>query len=203
MSLTPAAVVLDLGGVLFRLLPERRLAAFAELTGHSPEQVRRRLFDSGFSRSCDAGQLGTDAAHREGVRLLGRRLGLSRFRRLWASAYEPDAAVVSLARRLKPHTQLALLTNSSTLTREGLEAAFPEVLDLFRPRLFSAEAGQLKPDPRLFRTLLDLLGLEPARVLYVDAAPVNVDAAAALGFATHAFQDAAGLEALLRDRGLL
>lgn len=203
MSITPAAVVLDLGGVLFRLLPERRLQAFARLTGHDPEQIRRRLFDSGFSRSCDAGRLGTDAAYQEAVRLLGRRLSMSRFRALWTTAYEPDAAVVSVARRLKPRTQLALLTNDSTLTREGLEAAFPDVLELFRPRLFSADAGQLKPDHRLFGTLLDLLGLEPARVLYVDAAPVNVDAAAALGFATHPFQDAAGLEVLLRDRGLL
>lgn len=187
------AVVFDLGGVLFRYLPERRLEMFSSLTGMAADDVRRRLMDSGYSRSCDAGRLRGDAAHAEGNRLLGRRLGLATFRRAWISAFEPDPLVVELARSLKDRVPLALLTNNSDLVRDGLESAHPDVLELFRPRLFSAEAGLLKPDPRFFATLLELLGAAPERVLYVDDEPAYADAAAALGMQTIRFHDGAAL----------
>jgi HAD superfamily hydrolase (TIGR01509 family) len=203
MSVKPAAVVLDLGGVVFRHHPDRRLDAFARLTGTTAEQVRRSLFDSGYSTSCDAGRLTTDRAYREGVRLLGTRMSLARFRALWISSFEPDNDVVALAQRLKPLVSLALLTNNSTLVREGLEARYPEILDLFRPRLFSADVGQLKPAPGLFHTLLDLLGTTADRVLFVDDTPANVDAAAALGFRTHRFEGADGLARTLAAEGVL
>jgi hypothetical protein len=82
-----AVVVFDLGGVVFRYLPERRLAMLAELTGRSTTQIRKTLMDSGYSRSCDAGRLDVEGAYREGIRLLGQRLSLDRFAGLWTSAF--------------------------------------------------------------------------------------------------------------------
>jgi FMN phosphatase YigB (HAD superfamily) len=196
-------VVFDLGGVVFRYLPERRLAMLAELTGRSTTQIRKTLMDSGYSRSCDAGRLDVEGAYREGIRLLGQRLSLDRFAGLWTSAFEPDQDVWSIARRLKLRLPLAMLTNNSTLVRLGLESRYPALLELFRPRLFSAEAGLLKPDPRLFRTLLDLLGQPPERVLYVDDEPACADAAAALGMQVIRFSGAAALESALIQRRLL
>lgn len=195
-------VVLDLGGVVFRYRPERRFEGFARLTGLDPTDVRKRLMDSGYSRGCDAGRLNPDAAYREGLRLLGTRMTLERFRDVWISAFDPDTAVVELARQLKAQTSLAMLSNNSTLVAGGLEARYPEVMELFRPRLFSAEAGILKPDPRLFRTLLDLVGESAERVLYVDDEPVHVAAAGALGMQTCRFTDAAGLAVRLDELGL-
>lgn len=203
--MTIAAVVFDLGGVVFRYHPERRFDGFAGATGLAAAEVRKRLMDSGYSRSCDAGRLDADGAYREGVRLLGSRLGMRRFRDLWIAAFEPDDAVVALARRLRTEAKvpLAMLSNNSALVRSGLEARHAGVLDLFRPRLFSAEAGLLKPDPRLFRTLLTLLGLEGHQVLYVDDDPVHADAAAALGFTSLHFTGADALADRLGRAGLL
>ncbi len=197
------AVVFDLGGVVFRYRPERRLEAFAAVAGRSPEAVGKALMDSGYSTSCDAGRLTGEAAYREGIRLLGRRIGFERFRSLWISAFEPDPDVVGLAVRLRPRVQVAMLTNNSDLVRGGLEARYPEVMELFRPRVFSADAGLLKPDPRLFSTMLDLLGLGPARVVYVDDDAAHADAAAALGMDSCRYQSAAALACALRARKLL
>lgn len=199
---TPQAVVLDLGGVLFRYRPERRLETLRRLTGLSAAEIRRRLMDSGYSRSCDAGRLRGEAVHAEANRLLGRRLGLQTFQGAWISAFEPDPQVVALARRLKDRVPLALLTNNSDLVRDGLETAHPEVMELFRPRLFSAEAGLLKPDPRFFATLLELLGTSPPQVLYVDDEPACADAAAALGMRAVRFEDGAALCRVLTEAGL-
>lgn len=198
-----AAVIFDLGGVVFRYHPEKRLAGFARLTGLPPDALHKRLVASGYSRSCDSGRLKGEAAYREGVRLLGARLSLERFRELWVRAFEPDTAVVEIARRAKARVSLAMLSNNSDLVRAGLESRYGEVLELFRPRLFSADAGLMKPDPRLFRTLLELMGLPAERVLYVDDESAHVAAAAALGLATHHFTDAADLRRALTARGCL
>ncbi len=196
-------MIFDLGGVVFRYRPEVRLAAFAAVSGRSLADVRKALMDSGYSRSCDAGRLSGEAAYREGVRLLGRRIGFERFRSHWIDAFEPDEAVVALARQLKPKLPVAMLTNNSDMVRSGLEARFPDIMELFRPRLFSAEAGLLKPDPRLFRTLLELMGLAAEQVLYVDDDPAHADAAASLGLDACRYQSAAALERDLEARGLL
>jgi len=189
--------------VLFHYRPQRRLEQFASASGQPPDTLRKRFIDSGYSRSCDAGRLKADAACEEGIRLLGQRIGFARFRALWITAFEPDPAVVDLAVRLKQRLPLALLTNNSELVRSELEARYPEVLALFRPSLFSAEAGLLKPDPRLFRTLLNLMDLAPEQALYVDDEPAHADAAEALGLATHRYRSAELLERDLYQRGLL
>lgn len=198
-----AAVAFDLGGVVFRYRPERRLDAFARATGRSPAELQKALIDSGYARSCDAGRLTGDAAYREGTRLLGQRLGFGRFRSIWIEAFEPDPDVVALVRRLREQLPVAMLTNNSDLVRSGLEARYGDVMELFRPRVFSADTGVLKPDPRLYRTLLELLDQPPERVLYVDDEPVCTATAAALGMPAHRFESAASLRALLASEGLL
>lgn len=198
-----AAAVFDLGGVVFRYRPERRLDAFARATGRSAAELQKALIDSGYARSCDAGRLTGEAAYREGTRLLGQRLGFGRFRSTWIEAFEPDPDVVALVRRLRERLPVAMLTNNSDLVRSGLEARYGDVMELFRPRVFSADTGMLKPDPRLYRTLLELLEQPPARVLYVDDEPVCTAAAAALGMPAHRFESAASLQTLLASQGLL
>jgi HAD superfamily hydrolase (TIGR01509 family) len=198
-----AAVAFDLGGVVFRYRPERRLAAFAAATGRSPERIRKALMDSGYARSCDAGRLCGEAALHEGLRLLGQRMSYARFRDCWIAAFEPHPEVVALTRRLQGRTPLAMLTNNSELVRSGLEQRYPDVLAPFRPWVLSADIGVLKPDPRLYRTLLDLLGKSPEQVLYVDDEPACAAAAAALGMTAHRFGSPAELESCLRRHGVL
>lgn len=198
-----AAVAFDLGGVVFRYRPERRLAGLARASGRTESALRKALIDSGYSRSCDAGRLSGDAAYREGIRLLGQRMSLATFRNHWISAFEPDPDVVALVRNLRERLPVAMLTNNSSLVRSGLEARYPDVMDLFRPRVFSADTGLLKPDPRLFQTLLDLLHVPAQRVLYVDDEPAYAAAAASLGMTGHRFESAGALQAWLAGRTLL
>jgi 2-haloacid dehalogenase len=69
-------------------------------------------------------------------------------------------------------------------------------LDRFEGVVVSGDEGVAKPDPRLFGILAERYGVDPPTSLFVDDAPANVEAAAALGFATERFTDAASL----RDR---
>lgn len=197
------AIVFDLGGVVFRYLPQRRLDALAHQTGLGQTTLTRRLFDSGFSASCDGGTLTGEQIHREACRLIGRRMSMKKFSTLWLTAFAPDENVVNLVRRLGTRYRLALATNNSTMVREGLTREYPEVMNLFRPQVFSCDLGVMKPDPRMFRTLATLLDTRPENTVYIDDSPVNVAAAASLSMIAIRFTSAEDLCGRLESLKLL
>jgi len=73
----------------------------------------------------------------------------------------------------------------------------------FRDIVVSAHEGVIKPDPRLYRIALDRMGRRADEVLFVDDSPPNIDAARALGFDVHLFEDPAALRPALAARQLL
>ncbi len=196
-------MLFDLGGVLFHYEPERRWTALAAMTGLSAAEVQKRLSTSGYSQACDTGRYRGKRLYDEAYRLLGQRLSRERFVHGWVSAFRPDETVLDLALRLKENTPIALFTNNSELVREGLEALWPAVLAPFMPRIFSADIGRTKPDPRAYEQAAVLLGEPAETILVIDDAPVNTASAAALGFRTLTFADARTLETELAAMGLL
>jgi HAD superfamily hydrolase (TIGR01509 family) len=203
-SSTAQIALFDLGGVLFDYQPEVRWQEFAAQTDLPAEEVRRRLSASGYAMACDQGRLRGNRAYKEGIRALGSRMSMERFVQLWVSAFRPDEAVLQVARTLQDAgLAIAIFSNNSDLVRDGLEAFWPAMLAPFMPRIFSADLGLTKPDPRAYQKAAELLGHPPNEVLVVDDAPMNTMTAASLGFETIDFSTADGLSAELEQRGFL
>ncbi|MET8758329.1 HAD family phosphatase [Lentzea sp. NPDC004782] len=102
-------------------------------------------------------------------------------RRMFGGA-TPDPAMVELVRKARTaglHT--ALLSNS---WGEG----YPKdlLIELFDTVVISGRVGLRKPDERIYHHTLDRIGVTPGRTVFFDDAPVNVDAAQAVGM--HAFR---------------
>lgn len=203
MTPATAVVLFDLGGVLFHYEPDRRWQAFAELTDLTADEVKKRLSLSGYAIACDQGRFRGKRAFQEGLRALDHRMSMERFVHLWVSAFRPDEAVLEIARRVQENTAIATLSNNSDLVRDGLEALWPAVLAPFMPRIFSADLGLTKPDPRAYQKAAELLGHPPEQILVVDDAPMNTATAASLGFDVLDYQDPAHLASALKARGLL
>jgi 2-haloacid dehalogenase len=96
---------------------------------------------------------------------------------------------------------LYAITNFSAEKYAEARERFP-MLRGFRDTVVSAHERLVKPDPGIYRLLLDRNGLEAGRCLFVDDSAPNVRGAEAVGMRAHHFRDAAGLAAELRTLGL-
>jgi putative hydrolase of the HAD superfamily len=96
-------------------------------------------------------------------------------RRLFAGMVV-DEAMIALVRDVRAAGPLVgLLSNSWANTYPD------ELLALFDAAVISGDVGLRKPDPVIYGLVLDKLAVPAARSVFVDDAPVNVDAARALG----------------------
>jgi len=76
-------------------------------------------------------------------------------------------------------------------------------LQWFEDIVVSGTEGVIKPDPAIFRLLLERGGIDPARAVYIDDTQRHVDAAKSLGMRALLFRDAARLRSELVSMGLL
>ncbi|KJS25655.1 MAG: HAD family hydrolase [Hyphomonadaceae bacterium BRH_c29] len=98
---------------------------------------------------------------------------------------------------------LYALSNMPSETWPMMLEHFP-LLTRFRHTVVSGDIGLVKPDPAIFAHTLRMLGdPAPSDVFFIDDSEKNILAANALGFRTHLFRSAEGLEAALVAEGLL
>jgi 2-haloacid dehalogenase len=116
-------------------------------------------------------------------------------------AGEIDGAVALLAELKDTGCELHALTNWSAETFPFARGRFA-FLDWFESILVSADVGLIKPDPAIFRLLLERIGRAAAECIYIDDNARNVASAAALGFDAIAFEDVPRLREELGRRGL-
>ncbi len=97
--------------------------------------------------------------------------------------------------------RLLALTNWSAESFPHALALYP-VLSLFEAIVVSGAERVAKPEPEIFRILIERHAVDPARTAYVDDAPANVEAARALGLQAVQFVDAHELRRRLATLGL-
>lgn len=93
---------------------------------------------------------------------------------------EPVRATERLVGELKQAGyRLYVLSNMSREFIDFLRRA--DVYALFDGEVVSCEEGTVKPEPRIYRILLDRYGLDPAETLFIDDRAANIAAAREAG----------------------
>ena len=204
MTGAPDSVLFDLGGVLFRYLPERRLARLVEMTGLAPETIHGAIWQSDFDQNCEAGMMSAAESHQTFCRLLGIEMTYEDFRATMAHAFDPDPAVFELARLVAARHGVAILTNNWEAVEEALVADHPALGEIFGPHLyFTWRLGGRKPAREIFERCLTKWGKRATQVLFVDDSERNVAGAQAAGLAVHHFTGALALATRLRELNLV
>ena len=192
------AVIFDIGKVLIRWEPERlyrtmfrseaEIAAFLDETGLLARNIE---FDRGEPFSSGLADLARRFPHHAEA--------LFAFDKRWIETIggEIPESVGILAALRKARVPNFAITN---FAREKFDVVLPvhPMLGKFDDIVVSADVRVIKPDPAIFRLLIERQKLDPARTLFIDDSAKNVAAARDLGLATHMFVEA-NVGALTRD----
>lgn len=198
------AVVFDLGGVLIdwdpRYLYRRLLDGDAAV-----EQFLDEVGFAAWNHDVDAGQrtwaeavAALAAAHPHHRRLI--EAYPARFEQTLGG--EIAASVAVLRELHAAGVRLVALTNWSAETFPVARSRF-DFLDLFDGIVVSGEERVAKPDPAIFRILVERHALDPAATVFVDDKRDNIEAAEAAGLRGVHFTDPAALRDDLSRLGLL
>jgi 2-haloacid dehalogenase len=196
------AVVFDLGGVLIDWDPRRLYRLLLE-DDEAVERFLETVCTPAWNHEQDAGRSlreGTDtlvASFPEHEPLI--RAYYERWEEMLG---EPVAGAEELLEEVgRAGVRRLALTNWSSETFPIARERFPW-LARFDGIVVSGEEGVAKPDPRVFRVLLERFAVRADRCVYVDDAPANVRAAEELGFRGIVFPGIDTLRRRLRELGI-
>jgi 2-haloacid dehalogenase len=200
--MTVDVVVFDVGNVLIRWDPRHLYRRLFEAEAEM-ERFLAEVCTDAWNIEQDRGRTWA-AAIAERVALFPDRDALiraysERWQEMVPGEVEGTPAILEALR--DGGVPLYAITNFSAEKFAESQARFA-FLRGFRDVVVSAHERLLKPDPAIYRVLLERNGLDAARCLFIDDSEKNVRGAEAVGMRAHHFRDAATLAAELARLGL-
>jgi 2-haloacid dehalogenase len=196
------AVVFDIGGVLVDWNPRY---LYRKLLPDEPavERFLAEVCTPEWNAEQDRGRPWAEAVAQLTARFPGHAALISAYHQRWGEmvAGALDGTVAVLRDLREAGVPLYALTNFSAEKFAQTRARFG-FLDWFDGIVVSGEERLVKPDPRIYRLLLDRYDLPPELTVYVDDLPANVEAARPLGLTGLRFTDPDRLRSDLSTLGL-
>ena len=116
----------------------------------------------------------------------------------------PIDGTLAILEELKAQgTPLYAITNWHHDKFRETQGRFAFLSTSFRDIVVSGDERLVKPDPAIYRRLLDRNGLEACSCLFIDDSPKNVSGAEAVGMKAHHFTSPEALRAHLNQAGIL
>jgi glucose-1-phosphatase len=196
-----ASLLFDIGNVLVTFDFSRAINRFAEHSPLSGARILERLTPLIDQMEC--GLISSEEFLAQAIVATQFAGPEDAFRIAYCDIFAANAPMIARIERLALTLPLYLLSNTSSLHLDYLKEAFP-VFTHFRGGVFSHLARASKPRPEIFQRVFTDCRLDPATTLYLDDAPANTAAGAALGLRTftYDFNNDAALDAELTRLGL-
>ena len=198
------AVVFDLGGVLIDWNPRYLYRKLFDGDAAAMEHFLATVCTPAWNEEQDSGRPFAEAVALLVARHPEQTELIAAYDRRWDEmlAGPIDGTVAILAEIKARNTPLAALTNWSAEKFPVARRRF-DFLAWFDAIVVSGEVGMRKPDPRIYRHLLESRGLAAGGTLFIDDSAANVAAARALGMPALQFSAPPALRADLEALGLL
>lgn len=198
------AVVFDLGGVLIDWDPRNLYRSLFAGDEAGMERFLREVCSPTWNAAQDAGRPWSEAIDLLVAEHPDQRELIVAYRERWHEMLVGPVAgtVAVLSELVASGVPVYALSNWSTETFPIARRQF-EFLSWFHGVVLSGEVRLVKPDPAIFRHLIDSFGLHPGTTVFVDDSPANVAAARGLGLIGLEFVDHTVLRHDLRALGVL
>lgn len=187
------SIIFDYGGVIINIRYENTIAAFSQLSGLEASHFytqhhQRSLFDD-----YECGHI-SSAEFRDGLRSLfnidGSDQALDEAWNALLLNIPPER--IERLKELGKHKRLFLLSNINEIHRVACDRIFDEtfgadfggIYSLFEKVYFSYEMGDRKPNPSIFKTVIQQQNLDPKRTIFIEDTRQHIEGAASVGLQT-------------------
>jgi putative hydrolase of the HAD superfamily len=194
------AIVSDLGKVLLGFDTEPgwgKVAATCSPRGDLRAHFARVVEGSGFQ----TGAITPDQFYELLCRECGLAMPFEEFKVAWSDQFWEDAETIELICGA-PVEKRYMLSNTNEIHWDWIRARHPEMLSRFDRLIVSHEVGLQKPDPAIFRLVVEETGFRPEEHLFIDDIEANHAGAREIGMDTIVHTDAASLRRDFQRRGL-
>ncbi len=197
------AVVFDVGNVLLSFSPEKLLREYLPGEAALHTRLMNKIFRTPYWMMLDHGLITTEEAvsamagrDRELLPLI-RTLMMS-----WPDLKEVIPEGVNALRACKAHgKRLYVLSNYHGASFDHVRKKY-DFFDLFDGFVVSASVKLLKPDPAIYDRVTDEFGLEPARTLFIDDTPINIEGALHAGWQGFCLNEPGKLARFIGEEGV-
>ena len=184
-------LLIDLGGVLINLDRQRCIENFQKLGLRNVEELLDISNQDGILMQQEKGLI-TPAEFRNGVReMIGKVVSDKQIDAAWNSfLVDIPTHKLDLLLKLREKYVVYLLSNTNEIHwKWTCKNLFPyrtfKVEDYFEKTYLSFEMKMAKPEPEIFKAILDDAGIEPEETLFIDDSEINCKAAQNLGISTY------------------
>lgn len=178
------AVIFDIGNVLIRFAPDDFLQQLFPGDGEKQRHMLRHVYRGPYWPCFDRGTMTYEEAAQRLVREAGGAYAEYMHAFLgWIELKTPIEAGWRAARRCKQAgKRLYLLSNYPQRGYERLREKFANLFDpLFDGGVISCYEHVMKPEREIYARLCERYGIDPARAVFIDDTPVNVEGACEFG----------------------
>lgn len=184
-------LLIDLGGVLINLDRQRCMESFKKL-GFTDVEERLNIQQlHGIFMQQEKGLI-TAAEFRDEIRnMMGKAASDRQIDAAWNSfLVDIPAYKLDLLLELRTKYVVYLLSNTNELHwNYTCQNLFPyrtfKVEDYFEKTYLSYEMHMVKPEPEIFKAVIEDAGIEPQETLFIDDSEINCQAARELGIFTY------------------
>lgn len=184
-------LLIDLGGVLINLDRQRCMESFKKL-GFADVEERLDIQQlHGIFLQQEKGLITSAEFRNEMRKMIGKEISDQQIDEAWNSFLIdiPDYKL-DLLLKLRTKYVVYLLSNTNEIHWQwACKNAFPyrtfKVEDFFEKTYLSFEMHMIKPEPEIFKAVIEDAGIEPQETLFIDDSEINCKAAQKLGISTY------------------
>lgn len=177
------AVIFDIGNILIRYAPDDFVAKLFPGDERKQRDMMAQVYQGPYWSSFDRGTMEyEDAAARLAAEYGGRYEDYMHAITGWIALKTPVEEGWRAAQRCRrAGKQLYLLSNYSRVAYQRLRERYAERFSIFDGGCISWECHANKPEPEIYRALIDTCAIVPERALFIDDMLANVMGAQKMG----------------------
>lgn len=194
-------VIFDLGNVLVAVDEGRAADRLATRTGKTRQQIDEYARRTPHAMNLALGKLTRQQFFETVARDLAFGGTYEEFAAIWSEIFTPIETMIALAGSLKNRVRRLVLSNTNAIHMDYILERYSFLKD-FDALVLSHEVGLLKPDPTIYKHMVEKHGLTAARAIFIDDMAINVEGARRVGLQAIQFYSADQTRAELTKLGL-